>query len=54
MADTQFVSDKPLTFDCDLDLGCGNLNFVRDTPFYFALPFCEVLLNSLYWFFSNG
>ena len=26
MADTQFVGDKPLTFDCDLDLGHWNLN----------------------------
>ena len=41
MADTGFVSDKPLTFDCDLDLGRENLNFVRDTPSHFALSFCE-------------
>ena len=34
MADTQFLSDKPLTFDCDLDRGHGNLNFVCDTPSY--------------------
>lgn len=27
---------------CDLDLGCGNLNFVRDTPSHCALPTCEV------------
>ena len=27
MADTGFVGDKPLTFDSDLDLGHGNLNF---------------------------
>ena len=32
MADTRFVSDKSLTFDCDLDRGCGKLNFERDTP----------------------
>ena len=42
MADTRFVSDKPLTLDCDLELGHGNLNFVRDTPAYFALSYCEV------------
>ena len=40
--DTRFVSDKPLTFDSDLDFGRGILNSVRDTPFYFALPFCGV------------
>ena len=42
MADTLFVSDKPLTFDCDLDLGRVNLNLGRDTPSHFALSFCEV------------
>ena len=57
MADTRLVSDKPLTFDCDLDLGhgnlkfvCyilshfahGNLHFVHETSFHFALSFCEV------------
>ena len=36
MADTQFVIDKPLTFDCDPDLGRENLNFVQDTPSHFA------------------
>ena len=41
MADTRFVSDKPLNFDCDLDLGRGNLNFVRNTPFNFVLSFYE-------------
>ena len=42
MADTRFVSDKPLTFNCDLDLGHGgDLNFVCDTT-HFALSFCEV------------
>ena len=41
MADIRFVSDKPLAFDSDLDLGSGNLNFERDTP-HFALSFCEV------------
>ena len=42
MTDTLFVADKPLTFDCDLDLGHGNINLVRDTPSYFALSFCEI------------
>ena len=41
MAGTRFVSDKPLTFDSDLDLGCGNLYFVRG-PSHFALSFREV------------
>ena len=34
--DTQYVSDKSLTLDCDLDLGRGNINFVHDTPSTFA------------------
>ena len=42
MADTRFVCDKPMTFNCHHDLGRGNLNFVRDTSSYFALSFCEV------------
>ena len=42
MADTQFVSIKPLTFDSDLDLGGGNLSFERDTAPPFALSICEV------------
>ena len=42
MADTRFVSVKPLTLDCDLDLGRGNINFVRDTPSYFALSFYKI------------
>ena len=33
------LSDKYLTFVCDLDLGCENLNSVYDTPSHFALPF---------------
>ena len=41
MTDTQFVSDKPITFNCDLDLDCGSLNFVGNTS-HLALPFCEV------------
>ena len=40
--DTQFVSDKSSTFDCDFDLGNGNINFLRNTPSNFALLFCEV------------
>ena len=37
MADTRFVSQKSMIFNCDLDLGRGNLNFVYDIFFYFAL-----------------
>ena len=37
MADKRFVSDKPMTFNCDLELDRGNLNFVHDTPYHFAL-----------------
>ena len=40
MGDKQFVSDKPLTFICDLDLGNGNLSFEHDSPSRFALLFC--------------
>ena len=40
--DTQFVNDKPLTLDCDVDLGHGNLNFVCNTPSHFVLSFCEI------------
>ena len=42
MADTRFVTDQPLIFDCDLDLGHWKLNFVHDTPCHFGLSFCEV------------
>ena len=42
--DTQFVSNKSLTIDCDLDLGCRNLNLVRDTPSHFALSFLVIEL----------
>ena len=52
IADTVFVSDKPMTLNCDL--GHGNLNFVCDTPSHFGLPFCDVSLNSLYPFLSYG
>ena len=36
------ICDKSLTFDCDLELGYWNLNFVFDTPSHFTLSFCEV------------
>ena len=42
--DTQFVSDKSLTFDCDLDLGHGHLNFLCDTLSHFTLPFLRSLI----------
>ena len=32
---------QPTTYDCDFDLGCGNLNFVLDTPSHYALPLYE-------------
>ena len=35
------------TPDCGLDLECGNLIFVCDTPSNFALSFGEVSLNLL-------
>ena len=54
MADTPFVSDKPMTFSCDLDLGRGNINFVHDTHYHFALPFCEDCINSVCQFLSYG
>ena len=53
MADTRFVSDKPLTFDCDLDVGHGNLTFVRGTPSHFASSFCKVGINSFYLLLSS-
>ena len=43
--DTQFVCVKPLTFYCDLDLGRGNLNFVRDAPSHSALPYLSLKLD---------
>ena len=52
MADTRFVSDKPLTFDSDLDL--GNLTFEVNTPSHFALFFCAVRLNSVNLFLNYG
>ena len=54
MADKRFVSDKSLTFNCDLDFGRGNLNFVSDILSHFALSFCKVRFDSLYCFFSYG
>ena len=35
LAGRRVVSDKPLTFGCDLDLCRANLHFVRDTPSHF-------------------
>ena len=29
---------KPMTFNCDLDFGCVDLNFVHDILSHFALP----------------
>ena len=52
MAVTRLVNDKPLTFNGDLDLGRGNLNFVRDTPSQFALPLCENLMKFPLWVFE--
>ena len=31
-----------MTFDCDLDLDRGNLNFVSAIPSYFLVHFCEM------------
>ena len=42
MADIRFVSDKQLTFHCDLDLGRANLDFVHNIVSHFALSFYEV------------
>ena len=36
------ISDKPMALSCDLALGCGNLNFTRDTSPHFDLPFSEI------------
>ena len=33
---------RPLTFDCDFDLECGNQCFVHGIPSHDALSFCEV------------
>jgi hypothetical protein len=33
---------------CDLDLGCRDLNFVRDTPPHNGEHLCQVILKSLY------
>ena len=54
MTGTAFVSDKHFTFDCDLDLGHGNLNFVRDTPFSFCFSFLCHWMKFLLSYFSNG
>ena len=45
MADTQSVSDKPMTFNCDLDLDHRNLNFVCDSPsifLYLSVKFNQI------------
>ena len=49
---TQFVCEKCFTFDSDLDLGHGNLNFVCDTLSHFTLPFLLSLIKFPLWFFS--
>ena len=36
MADTLFVSEKPINFNFDLYLDHGNLDSVCDTPFHLA------------------
>ena len=52
--ETKYVSNKFLTFDCDLDIGHGKLHFFHNTPSNFVLSFYEVLLNSLFCFLSYG
>ena len=37
---------------CGLDLECGNLTHVRDTPSHYALFVCEVSLNLFQYFIS--
>ena len=49
--DTQFISDKSLSFDCDLDLGRGNINSARDTLLYLSVKLIK--FPSLF-FFSYG
>ena len=39
MAESRFVGDKSLTFNCDLNLGHGNLNSVCGIPSHFVLTF---------------
>ena len=39
---TRFARAGPLTYDCDLYLSRGNLNFAFDTPSHYALPLCEI------------
>ena len=41
MADTQFVNNKPLIFDCDLDLGGEKLNFVHNNLLIFLYLFMK-------------
>ena len=40
------------TPDSGLDLECGNLTFMCDTPSHYALSFGEVSLNLLEWYLS--
>ena len=34
--------DEPIIYECDLDLGCKNLNFVLHTHSQYALKLCEI------------
>ena len=45
--ETLFVRNECITYDYDIDLGHGNVNFVLDTPFHYALLLFNILLNSL-------
>ena len=54
MADSRFVCEKPLTFDCDLDLDLGNLNFVCDTLSHFVLSSEKFDLSPVICFSSYG
>ena len=40
IVDTLSSRYKPMTYDCDLDLGFWNLNFVLDTPFHYVFSHC--------------
>ena len=47
IAETRFKAQFDLWPDCCLGLKHMDLTLVRDTPYYYALYFCEVSLNSL-------
>ena len=47
IVETWFIRDERKTYDCDLDLGCGNLSFVLTTPSHYTLLLCDLWLNSL-------